>query len=102
MILVHGTGDPSSTSESSLSMWEAIWESQNRDRREVDSFMKLYMVPRSGHCGTFDPNEANHPPGLFDKLLAWVENGTEVGELHAKQGGMILPKVRGPMCVFPF
>jgi len=74
IITYHGWSDQLIPPENTLGYWDRVVEKFGGDRKKVDDFYRVYMVPGLPHClGGNGPQ-----PNLLDTigpLVDWVENG---------------------------
>lgn len=94
LIMWHGWGDPGVPPMSSVDYYNAV---RRKVGASADSFLRLYMLPRVGHCqGGNGPDKLN----LIDPIVAWVEDGVAPHAIvvSRKSFGRTLQK----RAVFPF
>lgn len=96
LIIYHGWGDTNISPRSSV-----IYHTRLRETlgdRQVDQFVRLYMVPGMAHCG------GGEGPNVFDMLTAleqWREQGKPPAEViasHLTEGHVDRTR---PLCPFP-
>lgn len=99
-ILYQGWADPAAVPGAILGYYDEV-RSQTGGQAEVDEFLRLFMIPGSGHCFQ-PPNESSE---WFDPLSAldeWVERGTApdrlVAERHDQTGRTTRTR---PLCPHP-
>lgn len=84
LIFFTGEGDPCCSAIMNEQFFRDTWKLHGGQAR-VDRFAKLYVIPGWGHCGgSVGPADADDR--LFQKLIDWVENGKEPGEVVAGRG----------------
>lgn len=84
LILYHGWDDPAITALNTINYYNSVIAKMGQ--RQVDSFVRMYMVPGVQHCaggpgpdsygevGDLNPTDPNH--SLDAALEQWVEKGT--------------------------
>ncbi|MFQ5700037.1 MAG: tannase/feruloyl esterase family alpha/beta hydrolase [Myxococcota bacterium] len=99
-ILYQGWSDPAAVPGAILAYYDEV-RSQAGGQDEIDEFLRLFMIPGSGHC--FEP--PNESTEWFDPLSAldeWVERGTApdrlVAERHDPAGRTTRTR---PLCPYP-
>ena len=112
LILYHGWNDPAIPALNTVNYYQSVRAKMGASN--VDSFVRLYMLPGVQHCGggpgadTFGQS-ADWPPtdpehNVRIALENWVEKGTAPTMLIAtkvegvKEGQ---PKMTRPMCPYP-
>ena len=91
LILYHGWNDPAIPPLNSVNYYNSVVAKMGS--RNVDSFVRLYMVPGMQHCfsgpgpnsfGQFGRTTAKGKPyGVYDALQAWVEKGAAPSDIIA-------------------
>ena len=116
MILVTHTGDELSTPENGKLVWHNAWKALTggTDRTAIDSFLRYYPIPSSGHCGSKE-GELVYSRTSLDDVIKWVEedtpppvtNYTITTSMSKLNGGFIYEDAGFtydtgvPMCPFP-
>ncbi len=112
LILYHGWNDPAIPALSTVNYYESVVAQMGQ--RDVDSFLRLYMVPGMQHCingpgadffGQFGRSLNDDPQHSADAALEqWVEKGTAPSTIIASKyaaGDWQHPKMTRPLCVYP-
>ncbi len=112
LILYHGWNDPAISALSTVNYYEGVI--QKMGQKDVDSFVRLYMVPGMQHCeGGPGPDSFGQVGNLnFDDpshsvdaaLVRWVEKGKAPGEIIASKSAGKGGEVEGltrPLCPYP-
>jgi len=98
ILWLHGTEDASVSPFSNARYYESIVTEMGK--KQVDSFMRFYMVPGLAHGGgNFSPTWDN-----LNVLDNWVENGVPPPVMPVSYGKPIvngLPTRSRPLCVWP-
>ena len=91
LILYHGWNDPAISPLNSISYYQSVVAKMGQ--KDVDHFVRLYMVPGMQHCfpgpGPNSFGQTGHataqgkPYGVFNALEEWVEKGTAPGSIVA-------------------
>ena len=94
IIMTHGTADDFITAHNSIAYYQR--QVGNFGQKQLDSFMRFYVIPGLGHgFGVFNAK--------FDSLGAlreWVENGKAPQNLTAIDGNPNANRAR-PLCEYP-
>ncbi len=78
LILWHGLADDSITPASTVAYFNAVQKFMGAD--QVDSFMRLFLLPGVGHCGN---GEGPDQIDLLTSLMAWTEDNNIPNVLFA-------------------
>jgi feruloyl esterase len=111
LILYHGWNDPAIPALSTVNYYDSVVAKMGA--HDVDSFLRLYMVPGMQHCdngpgadsfgqGAPVPEDPQHNVDLA--LKQWVEKGTAPSTIIAsKYAGddRQHPKMTRPLCAYP-
>ena len=113
LILYHGWDDPAISAVNTIDYYNSV--ATKLGQQNVDSFVRLYMVPGMQHCaggpgadsfgqdGTPVPDDPQHSVHLA--LERWVENGaapsTIVASKYADKGPARRVKMTRPLCAYP-
>jgi len=91
LILYHGYSDAAIPAQNTIDYYTSVV--QRMGLKDVDGFVRLYMVPGMQHCGGGPgPNVFN----MTDPLVRWVEDGSGPGPVVARNG----ERTR-PLCPYP-
>jgi feruloyl esterase len=110
LIIYHGWNDPAISALSTVNYFESMIEKMGQ--KDVDSFVRLYMVPGMQHCeGGPGPDSFGQVGNLnFDDpshsvdaaLVRWVEKGKAPGEIIASKSGKgEKEEMTRPLCPYP-
>lgn len=112
LILYHGWNDPAITALSTVNYYESVIAKMGR--AEVESFVRLYMVPGMQHCGggpgadsfgqTGDLSLDDPTHSVNAALELWVERGTPPGTIIASKfegADHAHAKMTRPLCAYP-
>jgi feruloyl esterase len=112
LIMYHGWNDPAITALSTVTYYESVRAKMGA--RDMDSFVRLYMVPGMQHCGGGPGTDSfgqvgslnfDDPQHSVDAALEqWVEKGTAPGTIIAsKYAGEDHQhaKMTRPLCAYP-
>ncbi|KFZ37641.1 esterase [Shewanella mangrovi] len=77
ILAIHGTSDPVFSVQDTINWYNGL-EAANTN--EADKFARLYLVPGMNHCGR---GPATDKFDALDKLVSWVEDGTEPEAIEA-------------------
>ena len=88
LILWHGWSDTSISPMTSIAYYKAV--EQQIGAAQTDSFLRLFMLPGTGHCGGGD---GFAQIDTLTPLMAWVEKGQAPQQLVA---GKIPDREKGP------
>jgi feruloyl esterase len=115
LILYHGWDDPAISALNSVNYYESVIRKMGQ--KNVDSFVRLYMVPGMQHCGggpgtdSFGQGEdlnSSDPSHSADAALEqWVEKGTAPGTIIASKyppndyAHREHPTMTRPLCAYP-
>jgi hypothetical protein len=115
LILYHGWNDPAIPALSTVNYYESVVAKMGQ--RDVDSFLRLYMVPGMQHCddgpgadsfgqvGQVDRRVVDDPQHRVDAALElWVEKGTAPATIIATKysdGDHEHAKMTRPLCAYP-
>jgi hypothetical protein len=112
LILYHGWNDPAISALNTVNYYDAVTKAM--DKKDVDSFVRLYMVPGMQHCeggpgpdsfgqvGELEFENASH--SVSAALEQWVEKGTAPGSIIASKyegNDHSHAKMTRPLCVYP-
>jgi hypothetical protein len=113
LILYHGWNDPAIASLNTVHYYDSVIAKMGQ--HEVDSFLRLYMVPGMQHCdggpgadsfgqvGNLKFDDAQH--SVDAALEQWVEKGTAPSTIIATKYGAgdqgHEPKMTRPLCAYP-
>ena len=112
LILYHGWNDPAITALSTIQYYDSVRAKMGP--KEMDSFVRLYMVPGMQHCeggpgadsfgqvGNLNFDDPQH--SVDASLEQWVEKGTAPGTLVASKyegDDHEHAKMTRPLCVYP-
>lgn len=78
LILWHGLADDSITPASTVTYFRAV--QQFMGAKQVDTFMRLFLMPGVGHCGN---GEGPDQVDLLTALMHWTEDGSAPKVLFA-------------------
>lgn len=78
LILWHGLADDSITPASTVAYFRAV--QQFMGEKQVDTFMRLFLMPGVGHCGN---GEGPDQVDLLTALMQWAEDGSAPRVLFA-------------------
>jgi Tannase and feruloyl esterase len=91
LILYHGWNDPAISPLNTINYYNSVVAKMGAPN--VESFVRLYMVPGMQHCfpgpgpnsfgQTGHPTAKGKPYGVYDALEEWVEKGTAPGDIIA-------------------
>jgi hypothetical protein len=112
LILYHGWNDPAITALNTLNYYDSVIKKMGK--KDVDSFVRLYMAPGVQHCSggpgvdsfgaVGDLNFAAPQHSLYAALEQWVEKGrapsTIIGSKFEGEDRMH-PKMTRPLCPYP-
>jgi feruloyl esterase len=111
LILYHGWNDPAIPALNTVNYYDKVVAKMGES--EVDSFMRLYMVPGMQHCdngpgadsfGQVGRLNFDDPQHSVDAVLEqWVEKGTAPGAIVASKfgGDKQHPTMTRPLCAYP-
>ncbi len=108
LLVYHGWNDPVVVATDSIDYYERVKATQG-SKAEVDSFMRLFMVPGMGHCAggigatnirVTDSPRPHPEQDILAALDRWVEEGSAPDHLIAsgKVGGADRTR---PVCAYP-
>jgi len=108
LILYHGWDDPAISSLNTINYYQSV--TAKLGQKDVDSFIRLYMVPGMQHCGggpgadSFDElgDDATH--STQTALEQWVEKGTAPSTIIASKfegQDHSHAKMTRPLCAYP-
>jgi Tannase and feruloyl esterase len=113
LIIYHGWNDSGISPLNSINYYEGV--ESKMGKHDVDSFMRLFMVPGMQHCGGgpgpdvfgaegfSSPNDVQH--NMYLALEQWVEKGaapsTVIATKEAHSGSVGGVKVTRPLCAYP-
>jgi feruloyl esterase len=113
LILYHGWSDAGISPLHTIKYYESVVEKMGK--QDVDSFVRLYMVPGMQHCaggpgpdvfgedGVTPVNDAGH--NIYLALEQWVEKGTAPSTIIASkmegEGPEAKVKMTRPLCPYP-
>lgn len=112
LILYHGWNDPAITPLNTINYYNSVIAKMGQ--RDVDSFVRLYMLPGVQHCGggpgpdsygeLGDPGSSDRKRGIEAMLEGWVEQGTVpstiIAAKLANEDGQH-PVMTRPLCPYP-
>ena len=81
-LLWHGAADFDIPFQGTVDYYERVRARLGAER--TDAFLRLFLAPGVGHCGG---GVGPQPTGLFEALVAWVEEGTGPDEITAVRTG---------------
>jgi feruloyl esterase len=112
LVLYHGWSDPAITPLSTIDYYESVIKKMGQ--KDVDSFVRLYMVPGFQHCfggpgpdsfGAFYDLKFDDPQHSVDASLEqWVEKATAPSEIIASKfegQDQTHAKMTRPLCPYP-
>ena len=112
LILYHGWSDAALPPVNTINYFQGVVTKMGQ--RDVNSFMRLYMVPGMQHCGggpgpsifgsTVTPAQSDAQHDMTIALERWVEQGVAPEQIIAtkRQGDPKSPAVRTrPLCPYP-
>jgi feruloyl esterase len=112
LIIYHGWNDPAITPLNSVDYYESVVKKMGQNN--VDSFVRLYMVPGMKHClggpgtdsfgGTNDLKFDDPQHSVDASLEQWVEKGTAPSSIIASKFEDQDPahaKMTRPLCPYP-
>jgi hypothetical protein len=112
LVLYHGWNDPAITPLSTIDYYESVIKKMGQ--KDVDSFVRLYMVPGMQHClggpgtdsfGAFDDLKFDDPQHSIEASLEqWVEKATAPSMIIASKFEDQDPthaKMTRPLCPYP-
>ena len=113
LILYHGWNDPAIPPVNTVNYYNSVVAKMGS--RNVDSFVRLYMVPGMQHCfpgpgpnsfGQLGRTTAKGKPyGVYDALEEWVEKGAAPGDIIATKYIDDDPskgvQMTRPLCLYP-
>jgi hypothetical protein len=114
LILFHGWNDPAIPAVNTVNYYEEVIGSVGR--ANVDSFVRLYMVPGMQHCfagpgadlfgqSAADPGTSDPQRNVRTALESWVEKGNAPGILIASKVSGANPAgpvtMTRPLCPYP-
>jgi len=109
LILYHGWNDPAIPALNTINYYGSVVAKMGQ--KDVDSFVRLYMVPGMQHCGggpgadsfgwvgTSDPTHS-----MNAALEQWVEKGVAPGTIIASKhehGDWLRSTMTRPLCAYP-
>jgi len=112
LILYHGWNDPAITALNTVNYYDAVIKAMGK--KDVDSFVRLYMVPGVQHCeggpgpdsfgqvGELEFENSSH--SVSAALEEWVEKGTAPGSIVVSKyegNDRAHAKMTRPLCVYP-
>lgn len=111
LIVYHGWNDPAIPAINAVKYYDSVIAKMGRS--DVDSFVRLYMVPGMQHCddgpgadsfgqvGQLNFDDPQH--SVYATLEQWVEKGTAPGSIIASKLGddRLHPKMTRPLCSYP-
>lgn len=111
LIVYHGWNDPAIPAINAVNYYDSVVAKMGR--RDVDSFMRLYMVPGMQHCddgpgansfgqvGRLNFDDPQH--SAYAALEQWVEKGTAPSTIVASKYGddKQHPTMTRPLCAYP-
>jgi len=112
LIVYHGWNDPAITALNTINYYDGVIKKMGK--KDVDSFVRLYMAPGVQHCeGGPGPDSFGEVGGLNltdpqhslnASLEQWVEKGTAPGTIIASKfegEDRTKAKMTRPLCVYP-
>jgi hypothetical protein len=112
LVLYHGWSDPALTPLNTIDYYESVIEKMGQ--KDVDSFVRLYMVPGMQHCvggpgpdsfGAFYDLKFDDPQhSVGASLEQWVEKGTAPSTIIASKfegQDETHAKMTRPLCPYP-
>jgi feruloyl esterase len=112
LILYHGWNDPAISALNTVNYYDAMTKSMGK--KDVDSFVRLYMAPGVQHCeggpgpdsfgqvGELEFENSSH--SVDAALEEWVEKGTSPGSIVASKyegNDRAHAKMTRPLCAYP-
>jgi feruloyl esterase len=112
LIVYHGWNDPAISALNTVNYYDAMTKSMGK--KDVDSFVRLYMVPGMQHCeggpgpdsfgqvGELEFENSSH--SVDAALEEWVEKGTSPGSIVASKyegNDRAHAKMTRPLCAYP-
>jgi len=112
LILYHGWNDPAISALNTINYYDAVTKAMGQ--KDVDSFVRLYMVPGMQHCeggpgpdsfgqvGQLEFENSSH--SVDAALEQWVEKGTVPGPIVASKyegNDRAHAKMTRPLCPYP-
>jgi feruloyl esterase len=112
LVVYHGWSDPAITPLSPIDYYESVVKKMGQ--KDVDSFVRLYMVPGMQHClggpgtdsfGAFYDLKFDDPQhSVYASLEQWVEKGTAPSTIIASKfegQDETHAKMTRPLCQYP-
>jgi Tannase and feruloyl esterase len=111
LIIYHGWNDAAISALNTINYYESV--ESKMGRQDVDSFLRLFMVPGMQHCGggpgpdvfgQMGFGSANDPQhNMYMALEQWVEKGAAPSTVVATKqaGGGAATKMTRPLCAYP-
>ena len=112
LIVYHGWNDPAISALNTVNYYDAVTKAMSK--KDVDSFMRFYMVPGMQHCeggpgpdsfgqvGELEFDDASH--SVDAALEHWVEEGKAPGQIMASNfdgQDHSHAKMTRPLCAYP-
>jgi hypothetical protein len=113
LIIYHGWNDSGISPLNTINYYEAV--ESKMGKQDVDSFLRLFMVPGMQHCGGgpgpdvfgqagfSTPNDSQH--NMYLALEQWVEKGAApssvIATKEANSGSVGGVQVTRPLCAYP-
>jgi feruloyl esterase len=108
LILYHGWDDPAISALNTVNYYDSVLKTMGV--KDVDSFIRLYMVPGMQHCGggpgpdSFTDLGGDPSHSAQTALEQWVEKGTAPGTIIASKfegQDRTHAKMTRPLCPYP-
>lgn len=113
LIIYHGWSDAALPPVNSINYFQSV--AAKMGKREMDGFMRLYMVPGMQHCGggpgpdnfgaTVTSISSDPQHDMSQALERWVEQGIAPAQIIAAKRQTVDPKVpptrTRPLCPYP-
>ncbi|HVN20623.1 MAG TPA: tannase/feruloyl esterase family alpha/beta hydrolase [Dongiaceae bacterium] len=112
LILYHGWNDPAITALNTINYYESVLKKMGQ--KNVDSFVRVYMVPGVQHCGggpgpdslgaIVEPDVTDPHKSMDLAVEQWVEKGTAPGTIITSKfegEDHTHAKMTRPLCPYP-
>jgi hypothetical protein len=97
LVLYHGWADPLITAHGTIDYYERVTNTLGGGHAKTQEFARLFMAPGLGHCAGGDGPQ---PQGLFESVVAWVEQGKAPETILATKPIEGANQSR-PLCAYP-
>ena len=97
LIIWHGEADTLIFPRGTVNYFNRVLGA-NGGPKQADGYARLFLAPGVGHCGG---GAGPMPAGLFEAVVAWVENGVAPDTILARRtlpGGAVRTR---PLCPYP-